>query len=715
VQSPSHRREATYKRSFFWSIISAASGRRGKWITLLVWIAAIASLSQFASKLGDVEENDSAAWLPESAESLKVDQMLDSFITDETTDAVIVYHRDGGLTASDQATIEADRAQFGQTYGAENISPAITSGDGLAAIYSVTMPDMEDDEETDAVDAMRVVTSSHNDGLVSKVTGPAGFNRDFNNAFSGMDSKLLLATAGVVAILLLLTYRSPILWILPLLSVAFADQGAMAVIYFLAKHANLTVNAQSSGILPVLVFGVGTDYALLLLARYREELHQHNDHHMALRVALHRAGPAILASSATVVIGMLCLLGADLSSNKSLGPVGAIGIVLALAAMLTLLPAILAIIGRRVFWPFTPKPGTDTREDSRFWRGIGTRIARRPRPVWIATVIILGAMALGLTQINPNLSTEDSFRNPPDSIQGQALLAQSFAAGSSQPNTVVANTSEAAAVQQAISDTPGIEAVTTSGAYGDQTVFDVTLSAEPGSKSAYDAIDKLRQNVHAIPNANALVGGSDAEGLDIERANSRDQKVVIPAVLAVVFIVLCLLLRSIVAPLMLIATVILSFAAALGASVLVFEHVFNYGGIDPSLPLLGFVFLVALGIDYNIFLMSRVHEEAAKHGTREGMIKGIAVTGGVITSAGLVLAATFSVLTVMPLVQMVEIGFLVAFGVLLDTIVVRSILVPALTFHAGRRIWWPSRLSRTYFPVPEPVRQSADDRSRVRV
>lgn len=715
MHATQHHGESAMKRSFFWSIISAASGRRGKWITLLVWIAVIASLSPFASKLGDVEENDSAAWLPESAESLKVDQMLESFVTDETTNAVIVYHRDGGLTAADQVTIEADRAAFAQTYGAENISPATTSGDGLAAIYSVTMPDMEDDEETDAVDAMRDVVSAHNDGLVSKVTGPAGFNRDFNNAFSGMDSKLLLATAAVVAVLLLLTYRSPILWILPLLSVAFADQGAMAVIYFLAKHANLTVNAQSSGILPVLVFGVGTDYALLLLARYREELHLHNDHHVALRVALHRAGPAILASSATVVIGMLCLLGADLSSNKSLGPVGAIGIVLALSAMLTLLPAILAIIGRRVFWPFTPKPGTDTQEDSRFWRGIGTRVARRPRPVWIATVIILGAMALGLTQINPNLSTEDSFRNPPDSIQGQTLLAQSFAAGASQPNTIIANTTEAAAVQQAATDTPGVEQVTAGGEYGDRTVFNVTLSAEPGSGAAYDVIEVLRGNVHAVPSANAMVGGPDAEGFDIQQANERDLKVVIPAVLLVVLIVLCLLLRSIVAPLMLIATVILSFASALGASVLVFEHVLDYGGIDPSLPLLGFVFLVALGIDYNIFLMSRVHEEAAKHGTREGMVKGIAVTGGVITSAGLVLAATFSVLTVMPLVQMVEIGFLVAFGVLLDTIIVRSILVPALTFNAGRRIWWPSRLSRTYFPVPEPERVGTRDQSRVRV
>jgi RND superfamily putative drug exporter len=714
MSAPRHHGEIPIRGHHVWGLISAASGRRGKWITLLIWIAVIAAVSPFAGKLGDVEENDAAAWLPESAESLQVEQMLDSFDTDETTDAVIVYHRDGGLNAADQATIEADRSQFAQTYGDANVSPPITSEDGLAAIYSVTMPDMDDDEETDAVDAMRDVVNAHNDGLVSKVTGPAGFNRDFNNAFSGMDSKLLLVTAGVVAILLLLTYRSPILWILPLLSVAFADQGAMAIIYALAKHANLTVNAQSSGILPVLVFGVGTDYALLLLARYREELHRHANHHDALRVALHRAGPAILASSATVVIGMLCLLGADLSSNKSLGPVGAIGIVMSLLAMLTLLPAILAIIGRRVFWPFTPKPGTDTHEDSRFWRGIGTRVARRPRPVWVATVIILAAMALGLTQINDNLSTEDSFRDRPDSIQGQVLLAQSFSAGSSQPNTVIANSGAADDVQQAIANTPGIDSVAVNGQFGDKTVFDVTLGAEPGSKAAYDLIDDLRDRVHAVPDADAIVGGSDAQGLDIERSNERDQRTVIPAVLIVVFVVLCMLLRSLLAPLMLIATVILSFAASLGASVLVFDHIFDFGGIDPSLPLLGFVFLVALGIDYNIFLMSRVHEEASKHGTREGMIKGIAVTGGVITSAGLVLAATFSVLTVMPLVQMFEVGFLVAFGVLLDTIIVRSILVPALTFDIGRRIWWPSRLSRTYFPVPEPEHIPAD-RSRVRV
>ncbi len=690
------------RKGFFWSLMAIPAGRRAKWFILLFWIALVVAVSPFAGKLGDVENNDAAAWLPESAESLQVSNLEEQANPDDTVPAVIVYHRDGGLTAADQAIIDQDRQTLGGQFAGNEMSPVIQSQDTQAAFYTITLLD-EDDDIGDQVGTIRDQVGNQSDGLEAKVTGPAGFNKDFMDAFGGLDSSLLLATAVVVAILLLITYRSPILWMLPLITVALADQTAMALVYGLAKHAGLTVNGQSAAILPILVFGVGTDYALLLLARYREELHRHGDHHIALTIAVQRAAPAILASAATVVIGFLCLLTADLSSNKSLGPVGAIGIMLALFGMLTILPALLAIIGRRVFWPFTPKPGTDIHEESGLWSGVGKRVARRPRRVWIGTAMILGIMALGLTQMNTTLSPEDSFRTTQESIEGQQLLSASFPGGSGAPDTVVANSAAADAVQQAIVSTPGVVDVQVAGEYNNLTFFDVTLSAEPSSNEASNTIDALRDNVHAVPGANAKVGGSDAENRDIIHANSRDRMVVIPAVLAVVFVILCLLLRAFVAPIMLIGTVILSYAAALGASVLVFEHIFGFNGMDSSLPLLGFVFLVALGIDYNIFLMSRVHEEAQHLGTRAGMLKGLAVTGGVITSAGIVLAATFSVLSIMPLVQMTEIGFMVAFGVLLDTLIVRSVLVPALTFDIGRRVWWPSRLSRSFFPAQRQV------------
>jgi RND superfamily putative drug exporter len=705
VHAPSHAPSATAattRHHPFWSLIAAASGRRGKWITLLVWIAIVAAITPFAGKLGDVEENDAAAWLPSDAESLQVEELQPQFAAGDPVPAVIVYQRDGGLNDADRSAIEADRQHLMSLFPGLDPSPATLSADGEAAIVSIPFP--ADDEAVDGVELMRESIASTGSGMQVYVTGPAAFNHDFENAFAGMDSALLLTTAAVVAVLLLITYRSPILWLLPLLTVAVADQGAMAAVYGLAKHAGITINAQSSGVLPVLVFGVGTDYALLLLARYREELHRHEDHHVALKTAIQRAGPAMLASAATVIVGLMTLLGADLRSNKSLGPVGAAGIFMALIGMMTFLPALLAILGRRVFWPFTPRPGTDTQEDSRFWGGIGRRVSHRPRRVWVVTALLLGVMALGITQINTTLTNADSFREKPDSIRGQELIAASFAAGTTQPAVVIANTAAADRVEQVIAATEGVEEVVRDGEANGVTGFQVTLATEPGTSEAFGLIEELRRDLHDLPEANAMVGGSDASGLDIENANAHDRLFVIPAVLLVVFVILAMLLRSLVAPLMLIATVILSFGAALGASMLIFEHLFGYPGIDPGLPLLGFVFLVALGIDYNIFLMSRVHEEAAHLGTRAGMLKGIAVTGGVITSAGIVLAATFSVLTTMPLVQMVEIGFLVAFGVLLDTFIVRSILVPALTFDIGKRIWWPSRLSRTYIPVPEPAR-----------
>jgi RND superfamily putative drug exporter len=667
---------------------------------LVAWIIIVGIASPFASKLSSVQENDDTAWLPSGAESLKVSNLQKEFTHGDTTTAVVVYFREDGLTAQDQARIDADRQAIGNAFPGTEISPTVTSDDGHAAMYTMPLNASGDGQAViEGVDDLRGLVSDGADGLKVKVTGPAGFMTDLVDVFSGIDTTQLAASAGVVAILLLLTYRSPFVWIIPLLTVAFAHQIASGGVYGLAKYAGLSVNGQSGGILPVLVFGAGTDYALLLISRYREELRRHEDKHEAMAFALRQAGPSILASGATVIAGLLCLLVAVLNPTAGLGPVGAVGIACALVAMLTLLPAILVMFGRRLFWPFVPHFGSASHESSGVWARVGRWVSRRPRTVWVGTVVLLAVLALGLTDLDLNLPQQDQFTNEPEAITGQKLIARSFPAGASEPAFIIADASATQQVQQAAASTTGVAGVQPAGEANGQVMLLATFSSDPGTQAAFDTVDRLRSNVHAVPGANALVGGTDATSLDIARANARDRKVIMPLVLLVVLVILGLLLRAIVAPIVLIATVVLSFAASLGTSVVVFDKIFGFAGLDPSMPLLGFVFLVALGIDYNIFLMSRVHEEAEHLGTHEGMLHGLAVTGGVITSAGIVLAATFAILGVMPLVAMAEMGFIVAFGVLLDTLLVRSVLVPALTLDIGRYMWWPSRLSRA-----EPAR-----------
>jgi RND superfamily putative drug exporter len=505
----------------------------------------------------------------------------------------------------------------------------------------------------------------------------------------------------VVIIILLLTYRSPVLWLLPLFSAGVALFAAQAVIYYLATEADLTVNAQSAGILTVLVFGAGTDYALLLVARYREELRRHEDRHEAMAFALHRSGPAIIASGSTVVAGMLCLLLASMNSTRGLGPVAAVGIVIALAAMLTLLPALLVICGRWVFWPLRPTYGSDDHTETSVWGRIGRRIAVRPRLTWITTTVVLAIAALGMLRLDANgLSNEESFIGTPESVVGEKVLAAHFPAGAGNPLVVVSNADKAAEVRTAMASTQGIAAVAEPRVSGGLAYFEGTMTDAGDTQAAKDTVDRVRTAVHAVPGAHARAGGGAAILLDTQRASDQDNRVIIPVVLAVVLLILALLLRSLFAPVLLVATVVLSFGAALGLSALVFDLVLGFGGADVSLPLFVFVFLVALGIDYNIFLMTRVHEESKTHGTRRGALIGVAATGGVITSAGLVLAGTFAVLATMPVVAFAEIGIAVALGVLLDTIVVRSVLVTALNLDIGRHLWWPSKLAQKRDPEP---------------
>jgi RND superfamily putative drug exporter len=671
-------------------------GRWTKWAVLAFWIAVVAVTGPLAGKLNSAQQNDASAWLPNNAESTRVIELAKRFVPSDTLPAVVVYEPRGPITGADQAKAAADARRFAglDHVGGKVIGPILaTDGRALQVVVPIKKGSNGWNDIAPVVTDLRSI--AHPSGGRVYVTGPAGYAADFASVFSGFDSTLLYITAAIVIVILLLTYRSPVLWILPLACVFVALTAAQAVIYLLARHAGLTVNGQSAFILTVLVFGAGTDYALLLTARYREELRRHADRHQAMAVALHRAGPAIIASASTVVLSLLCLLVAELNSTKSLGPVMAIGVTVGLGAMLTLLPALLVIVGRWMFWPLRPALGSAEPTERGVWARIGARMARRPRIVWVVTAVVLGAVALGLTGLKADgLQNRDAFRITQESVTGEQALARHFSAGAGNPVQVVGNADASRELRSAVAATPGVSAVTPPVVKDGLVYLEGTLTSSPDSQASFDTVERLRDTVHAIPGADAKVGGGSAVNLDIQNASRHDRNLVVPLVLLVVLVVLALVLRALLAPLLLVATVVLSFGAALGVSALVFDHLFGFAGADPSLPLWVFVFLVALGVDYNIFLMTRVHEEARRHGTRRGALLGLAATGGVITSAGLVLAGTFVALATLPLVLVTELGFAVAFGVLLDTFVVRSVLVTALNLDVGRWIWWPSRLHR---------------------
>ncbi|MDH6552668.1 MMPL family transporter [Streptomyces sp. SAI-041] len=706
-------------------------GRRAKWVVLALWLVVLFLTAPLASKLTDAQDNDAASWLPGSAESTQVLQISEDF-RPEQIPAVVVYARESGLTPQERATIAEDVAEIKKLTahgirGAETRGPVYDrQNDPRAAqvLVPITMDEKGWQEIAPAVDSLRDVVGKGGDGLAVHITGPGGTSADFSEAFEGIDSTLLLSAMAVVVVMLLITFRSPTLLLVPLLSVITALFTAQALIYLLARHAGLTVNGQSAGILTVLVFGAGTDYALLLVARYREELHRHEDRHEAMALALHRAGPAVVASGATVILSMLVLLAAEMNSTRGLGPVAAIGVAVALLAMMTLFPALLAIFGRWIFWPAIPHFGDPDRIESGIWARTGRRIAHRPRMIWVATALALGVCSLGLIQLRAEgISNADAFTGKPDSIVGQEVSARYFPAGSGDPLVIVSNQAQARQVGEAVAGTRGVVPESlglppgTKPSYEGKVLFEATMTAPTDSEAAKQTVERVRDAVHAVPDADARVGGGTAALLDMDRATTHDNILIIPLVLVVVLLILCALLRALVAPLLLIGTVILSFAGALGLSALAFRHVFDYAGETTDFPLFVFVFLVALGIDYNIFLTTRIREEAVRQGTRPGVITGLAATGAVITSAGLVLAGTFAALGTLPMVAFAEIGFAVALGVLLDTFIVRSVLVTALFLDVGKKVWWPHSLSKTDGAGPgargtarpaETVRQTND-------
>jgi RND superfamily putative drug exporter len=688
-------------------IVGIASGRRAKWAVLVFWLVIVAVAAPLSGKLTGAEKNDSSAWLPAKAESTKVLNLQSQVQSPNIFTGVVVYDRPSGLTSTDRAKAAADAHRFAAVTGVVpgHVAGPIFATDGKAieTIVPVNLGSKGWNGASAAATRLRTIAQANAGGLSVHIAGPLGSAADSANSFKGIDGTLLFATLLVVIVLLLITYRSPTLWLLPVISAGVALTSAEALIYLLAAHAGLTVNAQSAGILYVLVFGAGTDYALLLTARYREELRRHENRHEAMTIALRRAGPAIIASAGTVILGLLTLSVAELNSTKSLGPVLAIGVGVALVSMMTLLPALLLICGRWVFWPVKPTFGSAEPTTSGVWAGVGRRIAARPRVVWMTTAVILGVMALGLTSMKASgLTAAESFvGHHPDSVVGQTVIDHNFPAGAGQPVIVVGNEPQAAQLQAAFRATAGITGVTAPVNRAGHAYLQGTLTSAPDSQAAFSTIDRVRAGVHAVPGADAMVGGNTAVTLDIARAADHDRNVIIPIILLLVFVILGLLLRAVVAPIILIATVVLSFGAALGVSSLFFNHVFNYGNADNSFPLFVFVFLVALGIDYNIFLMTRVREEAAQHGPRRGALIGLASTGGVITSAGAVLAGTFAALSTLPVTFLAELGFAVAFGVLLDTLIVRSVLVTALNLDLGRWLWWPGKLARQPRPQAE--------------
>ncbi len=812
------------------SIFAIAAGRRAKWVVFLIWLVGIfiALGANLPGKFMDAEENESTSFLPGDAESTKVLTAAEDLQGGELAPAVILYRRESGLTPADRQRIVEDvgrltqerfpavvadgatAASGGQSQGDQGggapagnlpegcagpttpipgqpdgyapfVGP-ICSQDGKAAIVTAYLRgDGESDSILDPVDFWRDTVSDPGGGLEVKITGGAGYAADAIKVFEGINGTLLLAAVSLVIFLLIVIYRSPIFFWIPLAAVIFAEMLARSVGYGLSE-LGVTINGQSSSIMSVLVLGAGTDYALLIVARYREELHDTEDRHAAMQAAMTSAGPAVFASAATVIAALLCLSIAKVNGTSGLGPIGAMGVACAAISMLTLLPALLTIFGRRAFWPFAPhtpnwSAPTDVAQSGigqrivegssfgallpvigaalvaiillpitvitallrrfvslvtggrvktpsvvslfdgpifkpyevrrtkhehlsdathGFWKRVGDRVAIRPTRVIVGSTAVLLVMCAGLAFFSTDLTTNDGYRTSVESVEGQDLLARSFPAGASAPaDVIVPPGGDVQAVQTALEDTDGIDAVTGPVAEGEQgTLIQATLDPPPYSTEAFDLVEPIRDAAKGAVEG-TVVGGASAVEFDVREAAGWDSKVIPPIVLVVVFLILVLLLRAVVAPLILIGTVIVSFLAALGVGYFVFDVFFDFPGSDPSLPLFAFVFLVALGVDYNIFLMARAREETLKHGTREGMLRALAVTGGVITSAGIVLAGTFSVLAVLPLVFLTEIGFVVAFGVLLDTFLVRSVLVPALVLKLGPKVWWPSQLAKT--------------------
>ncbi|MCT6782287.1 MULTISPECIES: MMPL family transporter [Streptomyces] len=673
-------------------------------VLVVVWLGLGGAFGSYAGKLGEVSTNDQAAFLPQNAESTKVIEQQKAFNQQETLPAIVVWTSSAGgdVSPAQQKAATTALQSLKGTEGVEGApSPALPSEDGKALQGVVPLSPDLGEELGEVLDKIQVAADAVPDAR-AQLAGPAATQGDLGEAFAGIDGLLLGVALAAVLLILLLVYRSVLLPFLIIISSVFALGIAGAIVYVLADNDIVRVDGQVQGILSILVIGAATDYALLLTARFREELATSSDRAAAAWAATRGSFGAITASAATVALGLLALLLSDLTNNRALGPVGAIGVVCAVLTTLTFLPAVLALMGKIAFWPAKPRSADAETGGHGIWRRVAHWVDTRPRQLWIITtgVLLAGAAFFPALQ-SKGVPLDELFVNDAPSVAAQQTLGKHFPGGSGQPAVIIADAGEQTAVQEAAARTPGVADVrVVTGAPGGEPLvvdglvrIDATLAAAPDSDAAKEAVQNLRDEVHAVDES-TLVGGYTAQQYDTQRTAEHDKNLIIPVVLAIILAILIVLLRSLLLSVLLVATVGLNYLATLGIAGLVFEHGFGFSGTDASVPLYGFVFLVALGVDYNIFLMSRVREETLRHGTRQGMLRGLIATGGVITSAGVVLAATFAALIVIPLAFLAQIAFIVAFGVLLDTIVVRSLLVPALVRDIGPRVWWPSRLSR---------------------
>ena len=724
-------------------------------LLVVTWLAIAGIGGPTFGRLDEVSSNDQASFLPAGAEATAAQDWQAKFRDSDEIPAVVVVENDSAFSPAQLREAAALKGKLEALRAGSAVIGPVPSEDGEAVQFVV--PISSSGEVKEIVQELRdEVEASAPEGMLTFVTGPAGLTADLVSAFAGIDGILLLVALAAVFVILLIVYRSLLLPIAVLFTSVFALCAAILLVFGTAKLGWIQLNGQSQGILSILVIGAATDYALLYVARFREALTHTANRTEAVLTAWKASFEPILASGATVIIALLCLLFSDLNSNKALGPVAAAGILCSLFAALTLLPALMALLGRAAFWPFRPRlVGGDDREprfatglegQKGLWRATGSLVSRRPRTVWVVSVLLLLAGSGGILQLKASgVPQTDVILTASNAVDGQDALARHFDAGSGSPAVIVADQAKAREVLDKTKATDGVgdayllaegsvpitssgpadpaapaapaspaapaaptapaapAAPAAPGVRDGKVLINATLDYAADFLEAEEAVKVLRENVKTV-DAGALVGGVTATALDTNTTAQRDLVTIIPVVLAVILVILMLLLRSVLAPVLLVLSVVLSYGAAMGVSALVFNHVFAFPGADATVPLFGFVFLVALGVDYNIFLMSRVREESLKHGTRPGILRGLAVTGGVITSAGVVLAATFAALGVIPIMFLVQLAFIVAFGVLLDTVLVRSMLVPALAYDLGARIWWPGRLAR-----PEPDGAAAQD------
>jgi putative drug exporter of the RND superfamily len=725
-------------------LASIVTGRRIKWVILVLWIIAVVLLAPLGSKLSDETQDDTVSFLPESAESTEVVRILDDqFQAGETTQGLLVYENPDGLNRADREKIEDDAVQIQiarnqdgtpevpltedpQVPFTPGAPPDLVSRNGEVAYTVLTVPTNFEESGDWGKSVRDIVEEDPAPGLKVLLTGDLGFGADAEEVFSDIDTRLLGATVLLVLILLGAIYRAVLVALTPLIVVFFAYTVAQAFIYLLAK-GGATVSSNSTSILIVLLFGVGTDYCLLLVSRYREELRATEDKHEAMANALRRSGPAILASGLTVSLAMLVLALADSQNTATLGPVAAIGVACAFVAGLTLLPALLTIFGRAGFWPRRGLVQYDPEHHIRLrrglWRRFGDKVLERPTQALVVTVIVFAASAFGLLAWKVSYSTTTFFKEQVDSVEGFQVLERSFPAGTLAPMTVLVTNENGPVTQSdidaAVQDLDGVKGVASAtptgltSENGMTASIDVILQNDPLESSSLDLVPGIRDAVRDVaPGVTALVGGSTAINYDFDQAVESDFRLIAPLALLVIFIILAILLRALIAPLVLIASVILSYLATVGLSILFIRYVVGDPGLDASIPTFAFIFLVSLGIDYTIFLMARVREEARQHGTREGMLRALTATGPVITSAGIILAGTFSVLMTLPVTFTFDLGFMVALGILLDTFIVRTIMVPAAVELIGDKVWWPStaraggalREETGEHPVVEPAR-----------